>query len=311
MVVATTAPRNNNNEPKSSLSIAVLGAGAAGLVSARQLLREGHNVTIFEQAPAVGGTWIYSDEIDSDDDNNRQKLVENGGTNINIKKKVVHGSMYASLRTNLPRQTMAFSDFPFDDNFPGSFDSRQFPCHQEVLRYLEAFAQQYGLYRYIRFNTKVESVRPLGRTTDTTTSSTGQQLDNDVIAAQQQQSLSNGVEKSWPPSWYRWKVTTSSIKATTTNSSNTDNANSSMNATAMLEEHEFDAVLVCNGHYTESHIPCFPGQAEFSGHQVHSHNYRTADGYEGQTVVLIGASSSGTDIAEELAQTGAKRYVLC
>ena len=40
--------------------------------------------------------------------------------------------MYANLRTNLPREVMAFSDFPFDASFPGSADARQFPGHAEV-----------------------------------------------------------------------------------------------------------------------------------------------------------------------------------
>ena len=34
-----------------SRSQAVIGAGAAGLVAARELIREGHAVTVFEQVP--------------------------------------------------------------------------------------------------------------------------------------------------------------------------------------------------------------------------------------------------------------------
>jgi heterodisulfide reductase subunit A-like polyferredoxin len=39
---------------------AVLGAGAAGLVAARELLREGHRVVVFEQSARLGGVWAYS-----------------------------------------------------------------------------------------------------------------------------------------------------------------------------------------------------------------------------------------------------------
>ena len=39
---------------------AVIGAGAAGLATARELLREGHTVTVFEQSDCVGGQWNYS-----------------------------------------------------------------------------------------------------------------------------------------------------------------------------------------------------------------------------------------------------------
>ena len=43
-----------------------MGAGAAGLVSVRELLREGHSVTVFEQGRDLGGIWIYSDDFEED-----------------------------------------------------------------------------------------------------------------------------------------------------------------------------------------------------------------------------------------------------
>ena len=52
----TSAPDTQTVQARpSSLRVAVIGAGAAGLVSARELLREGHCVTIFEQGSEVGG----------------------------------------------------------------------------------------------------------------------------------------------------------------------------------------------------------------------------------------------------------------
>ncbi len=45
-------------------------------------------------------------------------------------RRRVHGSMYSGLRTNLPREVMGFTDYPFDAVFPGSLDPRQFPSHQ-------------------------------------------------------------------------------------------------------------------------------------------------------------------------------------
>ena len=46
---------------------AVIGAGAGGLVAARELLREGHRVTVYEKGSAVGGVWLYTDEVEYDD----------------------------------------------------------------------------------------------------------------------------------------------------------------------------------------------------------------------------------------------------
>ena len=44
----------------------MIGAGAAGLVAARELLREGHRVSVFEKSPIVGGVWVYTDEVEDD-----------------------------------------------------------------------------------------------------------------------------------------------------------------------------------------------------------------------------------------------------
>ena len=85
----------------SSLHIAVIGAGAAGLVSARELLREGHRVTIFEQGAEVGGVWLYDPRVEEDP----------LGLNSTGESKV-HSSMYASLRTNLTREVICFSGLP-------------------------------------------------------------------------------------------------------------------------------------------------------------------------------------------------------
>lgn len=42
--------------------------------------------------------------------------------------------MYAGLTTNIPREIMGFSDFPFSPAMMGgsSIDSRRFPCSDEV-----------------------------------------------------------------------------------------------------------------------------------------------------------------------------------
>lgn len=46
---------------------AVIGAGPCGLAVARELLKEGHNVTIFDAGDAVGGAWRF-DESATDSD---------------------------------------------------------------------------------------------------------------------------------------------------------------------------------------------------------------------------------------------------
>ena len=63
----------------------------------------------------------------------------------------------------------------------------------------------------------------------------------------------------------------------------------------------FDALVVCNGHYSEPRVPAIPGSQEFPGRQLHTHNFRENSCFAGQTVVVMGASASGQDIAREIA----------
>lgn len=48
---------------KSPLNIAVIGAGASGLTTARHAIAQGHYVTVFEQNDQLGGVWVYTDDV--------------------------------------------------------------------------------------------------------------------------------------------------------------------------------------------------------------------------------------------------------
>ncbi|KAK9716421.1 hypothetical protein RND81_06G231800 [Saponaria officinalis] len=126
-----------------SKKVAVVGGGFSGLVAIRELCREGHEVVAFERGAQLGGTWVYSPETESDP------------LGIDPTRTVVHSSLYDSLRTNLPRHIMGFREFPFVDSGKPGRDSRRYPKHEEVLRYLEDFACEYGLKELIRFQTEV------------------------------------------------------------------------------------------------------------------------------------------------------------
>lgn len=67
---------------RASMNVAVVGGGAAGLIACRELLREGHKVTVFEKSDTLGGVWLYTDDIDED------KL------GLNPQRAQVHSSMY-------------------------------------------------------------------------------------------------------------------------------------------------------------------------------------------------------------------------
>ncbi|KAL6444927.1 hypothetical protein ACFW04_002140 [Cataglyphis niger] len=71
----------------------------------------------------------------------------------------------------------------------------------------------------------------------------------------------------------------------------------------------FDAVVLCNGHYTVGHIPHIPGIESFHGGCIHSHQYRIPEVYAGKKVCILGASWSGIDIAMEVSQYADKVYL--
>lgn len=258
--VAMSAHASATAHPHHSLSVAVIGAGAAGLAAARELLQEGHRITVFEQAEGVGGVWRYSNAVEDD------LLGAQPGQRV-------HGSMYRGLRTNLPREVMGFHSFPFDYAFPGSSDPARFCSHEEVLRYLAAFARHFDLERWVRFDTQVQRVEPLPPVTGWVANANG--------------------------SPNRWQLT----------SRRASHAAAGTSAAAPVQE-EYDAVVVCNGHFSEPRLPVYPGQSHFPGLQMHCHNYRQPEPFKGQTLVLVGAAFSGTDIAQELVQGGARAVYL-
>ncbi|KAG9160164.1 hypothetical protein Leryth_024535 [Lithospermum erythrorhizon] len=212
-----------------SVKVAVIGAGLSGLVAARELQREGHNnIVVYEKSSRLGGLWLYDPRTESDP------------LSIDPNRQIVHSSLYFSLRTNLPREVMSFSDYPFVVREHG--DGRNFPRHEEVLKFLENFAEDFGLVELIRFNEEVEKVK---------------QNDGE------------------------WVV----------ESRNGD----------VCSKEKFEAVVVCNGHSTEPCLAELPGSEMWTGTQIHSHNYRKPEPFEGQVVVIVGAGPSAIDISREVA----------
>ena len=127
-----------------SVKVAVIGAGVSGLRAAHELRIEGHRVTVFEKSDQIGGTWVYDPHVDSDP------------VSLDPTREIVHGSLYFNLRTNLPRQLMGFSDYPFSRRASG--DPRTFPGHEEVLRFVSEFAAEFGLAELVRFGSEVVRV---------------------------------------------------------------------------------------------------------------------------------------------------------
>lgn len=56
-------------------------------------------------------------------------------------------------------------------------------------------------------------------------------------------------------------------------------------------------------------MPRIPGIETFPGTVLHSHSYRKPDAFSGQTVLVLGAASSGIDIAIELSGHATRVYL--
>lgn len=104
-------------------TVIIIGAGPAGLASAKYALDNGFQPIVFEQAAFLGGLWH----------------PESGGT-------------WHSMQTNLSKFTCMFSDFNW------SKDAPIFPNQREVYDYLCGYAEKFNLNQYIQFNTKVLKV---------------------------------------------------------------------------------------------------------------------------------------------------------
>lgn len=102
-------------------SIAVIGAGLSGLVTAKTCLEYGYNVKVFEKHDELGGVWASS-------------------------------RRYPGLTTQNPKDTYAFSDFPM----PKHFD--EWPTGEQMLEYLTAYATKFKILPSINFSHLITEV---------------------------------------------------------------------------------------------------------------------------------------------------------
>lgn len=101
----------------------VIGAGASGLATIRELRDRGVEFDCFEKTGRVGGHW-HTD--------------------------------YECLHLITARDVSGFEGYAMPDSFP------PFPSRAQVVEYLESYAAVHGLYDCINFHTEVEELTPLG-----------------------------------------------------------------------------------------------------------------------------------------------------
>src|SRR5436305_9176635 len=118
------------------MRIGVIGAGVAGLATAKTLTQAGHEVVVFDSAPDVGGVWSRT-------------------------------RRYPGLTTQSPKAQYSFSDFPMPREFP------EWPTGAQIQDYLAAYADEFGVTPHLRLGTEVTSVVPDGGRWVVTTAAQG------------------------------------------------------------------------------------------------------------------------------------------
>lgn len=68
---------------------------------------------------------------------------------------------------------------------------------------------------------------------------------------------------------------------------------------------EFDFVVVATGHFSVPFIPEYPGMESFPGRILHSHDFRNAEEFSGQDLLVLGSSYSAEDISLQCYKYGA------
>lgn len=113
--------------------VCVIGAGPSGITAIKNLLDEGLEVQAFDYNSEVGGNWIYNEEES-------------------------HSSVFETTHIISSKTLSQYEDFTFDDFEPGIPD---YPSHDQLRRYFQAYARRFDLYRVIQFDTLVKQCEKL------------------------------------------------------------------------------------------------------------------------------------------------------
>jgi Flavin-binding monooxygenase-like len=107
------------------MRIGIIGAGVAGLATAKVLAQAGHEVRVFDECPDAGGVWSRT-------------------------------RRYPGVTTQSPKAQYSLSDYPMPEDFP------EWPNGAQVQAYFAGYAAAFGLEPALRLNTEVTAARPLG-----------------------------------------------------------------------------------------------------------------------------------------------------
>lgn len=106
-------------------NVCVIGAGPSGITAAKNLLDEGLQVTVYDYGKEVGGNWVFSEDES-------------------------HSSVFETTHIISSKTLSQYADFPMPADYP------DYPSHKQLAAYFQSYAQYFGLYPFIHFQTEVK-----------------------------------------------------------------------------------------------------------------------------------------------------------
>ncbi|EJP69443.1 thiol-specific monooxygenase [Beauveria bassiana ARSEF 2860] len=244
-------------------SIAIIGAGSAGLAAAKYLLAENKfsRIVIYEQRASTGGVWNtnslqqepgFSIPRASPSSAHEYAVVverdsRDGHAAADARVALV-SPVYDDLETNIPHTLMRYTDLAFPAGTP------LFPAHETVLAYLRRYGQD--VEHLATFATQVRDVRKTVAADDGTSA---------------------------------WRVEVQDIKSGAVSAERFD-------AVVVASGHYSDPFVP-----DVPGIAAF--EAAHPGAIVHSKFYRRPAQFTGKKVLVVGNSASGIDISRQIATT--------
>ncbi|ATY59071.1 dimethylaniline monooxygenase 2 [Cordyceps militaris] len=123
------------NGAQKTTTVAVIGLGGMGIVTVKNLIEEGFDVTGFDKSAYYGGLWHFTED--------KQTL-----------------SILESTQANIPIERMCYTDFPFPKDTPTHCSAA------EVQRYIESYVEHFELAPHFRLNasvTRISEIEETGR----------------------------------------------------------------------------------------------------------------------------------------------------
>jgi dimethylaniline monooxygenase (N-oxide forming) len=132
-----------------AVRVAVVGAGPLGVMAVKNLKEDGFDVTAFDRRPQIGGLWQGCHDT--------------------------YVSVTASTVFNSSRFMSAISDFPY---LPHHDD---YPTAAQLIEYVNAYVDHFGIRQQIHLNTEVVGLRRIDQKWEIKTASHGSPLQVDYF----------------------------------------------------------------------------------------------------------------------------------